>query len=46
MNGNSLVVLIESHTKAPIKVIEFIGQQHAFLTDIIDQLNVCYGFQV
>lgn len=44
--GNRLEVLVEVHTRGPIEVIEFIGRQHAFLTDIIDQLNVCYGFQV
>lgn len=29
-----------------IGMIKFIGQQHAFLTDITDQLNICYAFQV
>lgn len=38
--------MVEAHTKGPIELIEFIGRQHGFLTNITDELNVCYGFQV
>lgn len=29
-----------------VEFIKFIGQQHSFLTDIMDLINICYSFQV
>lgn len=31
---------------ASIDTIKFIGRQHSHLTDIMDQINSCYVFQV
>lgn len=34
------------HKNESVKFIKCIGQQHGFLTDIMDLINVCYSFQV
>lgn len=41
MNGDRSNYLIGT-----IDVIKFVGRHHAFLTGIMDQLNVCYSVQV
>lgn len=46
LTSNRVKVSVEICINESIDVIKFIGRQHAFLTDITDQLNVCYGFQV
>lgn len=30
----------------PINTIKFVGRQHSLLTGAMDQLNLCYSFQV
>lgn len=44
--SNRLKVSVNMYSKDSIDVINFIGRQHALLTDIADQLNNCYAFQV
>lgn len=46
LRGNAFKVSTNIYRKDSIDVIKFVGRQHAFLTDIMDQLNYCYGFQV
>lgn len=46
MVRNKLKVIVGSSKKDSIDFINFIGRQHAFLTEIADHLNVCYSFQV
>lgn len=46
LTSNRLKVSVNIYANDSIDVIKFIGRQHAFLTDITDQLNVCYSFQV
>lgn len=41
-----LNVFFGVYLKDSIDFIKFVGRQHAFLTDITEQLNVCYGLQV
>lgn len=46
LNDKGLQVPFETNVKKSIETIQFIGQQHAFLTDITKQLNICYTFKV
>lgn len=46
LNRITLKVSVNICKKNSIDVVKFVGRQHAFLTDIMDQLNVCYAFQV
>lgn len=46
LTSNRLKVLVDIYVKDSIDIIKFCGRQHASLIDIIDQLNVCYAFQV
>lgn len=38
--------LIDINENDLIKFVKFIGRQHSFLTGIMDQINICYSFQV
>lgn len=44
-SGKRLEVSPETY-KNNIHIIQFIGRQHALLTDIVEQLNICYTFKV
>lgn len=48
MNGNSSKTKISNHMhkKDVINSLQFIARQYSCLTDIVDQLNYCYSFQV
>lgn len=46
MNGNRLKVEAVVCKRDSIVISKFVARQHAFLTDISDQLNICYSFQV
>lgn len=46
LTRNRLKVSVNAHVNDAINIIKFIGQQHAILTEISDQLNVCYTFHV
>lgn len=46
LGASKLRVLNEMHTRDSLGLIQFVGRQHAFLTDITHQLNVCYAFRV
>lgn len=43
---NGLNASIVVHRNDSIDIIKFVGRQHAFLTVIVGQLNICYAFQV
>lgn len=40
------ISIIVNQKDESINVIKFIGRQHLQLTDLMDQLNFCYSFQV
>lgn len=46
MIGNRLKLSVKVNIRDSIETIKIIGRQHAFLIEIIEQLNVCYSYQV
>lgn len=46
MIGHTMKLSITSHKDESVKTIKFIGRQHSFLIDIMDNVNSCYSFQV
>lgn len=46
LSGNTLMTSIIDCKDVSIEIIRFIGCQHSLLTDIMDQLNWCYSFEV
>lgn len=43
LNENSMKAMDKNDS---IEMIKFVGRQHSRLTSIMDQLNICYSFQV
>lgn len=46
MIDNTARLLVTVCKEASINMIKFIGRQYSFLTGIMDDLNVCFSFQV
>lgn len=46
LSENSLQLSVSVRKADSIDTTKFIGRQHSSLTDIMDQINFCYSFQV